>query len=155
MHRSAWMRFNWLDMKRPIAIMIENYYEMIVIRIMMIMTTIIAIVLAHDNVIQWKHFPRYWPVVWGIHPSTVNSPHKGQWRGALLFSLICTWIHGWVNNHAAGDLIRHCTHHDVIVMDFPHWTAVEVGDSMSYYVSYFYMIFHLSLIEKETSTMAY
>ena len=32
----------------------------------------------HDDVIKWKHFPRYWPIVWGIHRSPVNSPHKGQ-----------------------------------------------------------------------------
>ena len=43
----------------------------------------------HDYVIKWKHFPRYWPFVRGIHRSRVNSPHKGQWRGALMFSLIC------------------------------------------------------------------
>ena len=36
----------------------------------------------HDDVIKWKHFPRHWPFVWGIHRSPVNSPHKGQWRGA-------------------------------------------------------------------------
>ena len=40
---------------------------------------------AHDDVIKWKHFPRYWPFVWGIHRSPVNSPHKGQWCGALMF----------------------------------------------------------------------
>ena len=43
----------------------------------------------HDDVIKWKHFPCYWPLVRGIHWSPVNSPHKGQWRGALMFSLIC------------------------------------------------------------------
>ena len=43
----------------------------------------------HDDVIEWKHFSRYWPFVWGIHQSPVNSPHKGQWRGAWMFSLIC------------------------------------------------------------------
>ena len=48
----------------------------------------------HDDVIKWKHFPRYWPFVQGIHRSPVNSPHKGQWRGALMFSLICAWING-------------------------------------------------------------
>ena len=32
----------------------------------------------HDDVIKWKHFPRYWSFVRGIHRSTVNSPHKGQ-----------------------------------------------------------------------------
>ena len=40
----------------------------------------------HDDVIKWEHFPRYWPFVRGIHRSPVNSPHKGQWRGALMFS---------------------------------------------------------------------
>ena len=52
----------------------------------------------HDDVIKWKRFPRYWPFVRGIHRSPVNSPHKGQWRGALMFSLICTRINTWVNN---------------------------------------------------------
>ena len=70
----------------------------------------------HDDVIQWKHFPRYWPFVRGIHRSPVNSPHKGQWRGALMFSLICARINGWVNNGEASDLRRHRAHYDVIVM---------------------------------------
>ena len=43
----------------------------------------------HDDVIKWKHFPRHWPFVREIHRPPVNSPHKGQWRGALMFSLIC------------------------------------------------------------------
>ena len=43
----------------------------------------------HDDVIQWKHFPHYWPFVRGIHRSPVNSSHKGKWRGALMFSLTC------------------------------------------------------------------
>ena len=72
--------------------------------------------LSHDDVIKWKHFPRYWPFVRGIHWSPVNSPHKGQWRGALMFSLICALINGWVNNREAGDLRRHRAHYDVIVM---------------------------------------
>ena len=70
----------------------------------------------HDDVIKWKHFPRYWPFVRGIHRLPVNSPHKAQWRGALMFSLICAWINAWVNNREAGDLRRHRTHCDVIVM---------------------------------------
>ena len=45
-----------------------------------------------------------------------NSPHKGQWRGALVLSLICVWINGWVNNREAGDLKRHRAHYGVIVM---------------------------------------
>ena len=70
----------------------------------------------HDDVIKWKHFPRYWPFVWGIHRSPVNSPHKGQWRGALIFSLICVSINGWVNNREAGALRRYRAHYDVSVM---------------------------------------
>ena len=52
----------------------------------------------------------------GNSPVTVNSPYKGQWRGALVFSLICTWISGRVNNREAGDLRRRRAHYDVIVM---------------------------------------
>ena len=48
--------------------------------------------------------------------SPVNSPHKGQSRRALMFSLICAWINGWVNNRDAGDLRCHRTHYDVTVM---------------------------------------
>ena len=70
----------------------------------------------HDDVIKWKHFPRYWPFVRGIHRSPVNSPHKGQWRGALIFTLICARINVWVNNREAGDLRRNRVHYDVIVM---------------------------------------
>ena len=51
----------------------------------------------------------------GIHRSPVNSPHKVQWRGALMFSLICPWTNGWVNHRCAsvlrtpsGSLWRHC-----------------------------------------------
>ena len=73
----------------------------------------------HDDVIKWKHFPRYWPFVRGIHRSTVNSLHKGQWRGALMFSLMCARINGWVNNREAGDLRRYRHHYDVIVMEYP------------------------------------
>ena len=70
-------------------------------------------IVMHDDVIKWKHLPRYWPFMRGIHRSLVNSPHKGQWRGALMFSLICARINGWVNNGEAGDLGRHRAHCDV------------------------------------------
>ena len=75
-----------------------------------------TVCILHDDVIKWKHFPRNWPFVWGIHRSPVNSPHKDQWRGALMFSLICAWINGWANNREAGDLRRHRTHYDVTVL---------------------------------------
>ena len=70
----------------------------------------------HDDVIKWKHFPRNWPFVREIHRSPVNFPHKGQWRGALMFSLIYAWMNDWVNNREAGDLRRQHGHYDVIVM---------------------------------------
>ena len=72
--------------------------------------------ISHDNVIKWKHFPRYWPFVREIYRSTVNSPHKGQWRGALMFSFICAWINGWAINRDAGDSRRHRAHSDAPVM---------------------------------------
>ena len=75
----------------------------------------------HDDVIKWKLFPRYWPFVWITHRSTVNSPHKGQWRGSLMFTLICARINGWVNNREAGDLRCHHAHYDVIVT-LIYWT---------------------------------
>ena len=53
-------------------------------------------IVVHDDVIKWEHFPRYWPFARGIHPSSVNSHHKGQWREAWMFSLICARKNGWV-----------------------------------------------------------
>ena len=84
----------------------------------------------HDDVIKWKYFPRYWPFVREIHRSPVNFPHKGQWRGALMFTLICTRKNGWVNNGEAGDLRRYLAHYDVIVMRIVHfiikaWNATQ------------------------------
>ena len=70
----------------------------------------------HDDAIKWKRYPPHWPFVRGIHRSPVNSPHKGQWHGALMFSLICTWINRWVNNGEAGDLRCHRAHYDVTEM---------------------------------------
>ena len=68
----------------------------------------------HDDVIKWKHFPRYWPFVRGIHRTPTTN--KGQWGGALMFSLICAWTNSWVNNRKTGDLRRHHAHYDVTVM---------------------------------------
>ena len=70
----------------------------------------------HDDIIIWKHFPRYWPFVRGIHWSPMASPHKGQWCWALMFSLICTWTNSWANNWDAGDLKCPHAHYDVTVM---------------------------------------
>ena len=68
------------------------------------------------DVIKWQHFLRYWPFLWGIHLSQVDSPHKGQWRGYLMLSVICTWTNGWANNRDAGDMRRYRAYYDVTIM---------------------------------------
>ena len=78
--------------------------------------TIFLAIPCNDDVIKWTYFPRYWPFVWGIHRSPVNSPHKGQWHAAAVFSFICAWIHVWKNNREAGYLRRHRAHYVVTVM---------------------------------------
>ena len=68
----------------------------------------------------WRHqmetFSALLAICAGNSPASGKSPHKGQWRGALMFSLICAWINGWGNNDEGGDLRRHRAHYDVIVM---------------------------------------
>ena len=107
----------WLScFKTPASVQLTEYHE------------------THDDVIKWKHFPRYWPFVRGIHRSPVNSPHKGQWHGAFMFSLICVWINDWVNNREAGHLRRYRAHYDVIVMFsafFPLWGKPPVTGGYS------------------------
>ena len=70
----------------------------------------------NDDVIKWKHFPRYWPFVRVIHRSPVNSPHKRPVTRYFDFSLIYFWIRGWVNSGEAGDLWRHRAHYDFTVI---------------------------------------
>ena len=70
----------------------------------------------NDDVIKWKHFPCCWPFVRRIHRSQVNSTSKCQWHEALLFSFICAWTNGWVNNRDAGDSRRHRAQYGVTVM---------------------------------------
>ena len=71
----------------------------------------------------WRHqmgtFSALLALCAGNSPVPVNSSHKGQWRGALMFSFICVWINDWLNNREAGDLRRHRGHYDVTVM--PYW----------------------------------
>ena len=69
----------------------------------------------------WRHqmetFSALLALCAGNSPVPVNSPHKGQWRGALMFTLICARINDWVNNREAGDLRRLLDHYDVSVMN--------------------------------------
>ena len=45
-----------------------------------------------------------------------------------MFSLICGWINGWVNNREAGDLRRYLAHYDVMVMVWIH--PAKAGTSL-------------------------
>ena len=66
----------------------------------------------YDDVIKWNHFLRYWPFVRIFHRSPEDSPHKGQWRKALMFSLICAWTSISAKNRDTGDVRRHCAHYN-------------------------------------------
>ena len=74
----------------------------------------------NSNKRWWSHqmeaFSALLAICAGKSPVPVKSPNKDQWRGALMFSLICVWINGWVNNREAGDLTRYRAHYDVTVM---------------------------------------
>ena len=82
-------------------------------------------------IIKWKHFPRYWPFVWGIHRSSVNSRHKDQWRRVLMFSLMCASTNGSVNNRGAGDLRCHRANYDVTIMARGHVQTAAADNGLS------------------------
>ena len=74
----------------------------------------------HHNT-WWHHQMETFSVLLAlcVGNSPVNSSHKGQWRGDLMFSLICAWLNGWVNDCESGGLRRLYTHYDVTVMRCP------------------------------------
>ena len=65
---------------------------------------------------QMKPFTALLALCEGIHRPSVDSPHRGLWRGALMFSLMCPWKNGWANNLDPGDLRRHGAHYDFTLM---------------------------------------
>ena len=66
----------------------------------------------HDDVMEWKHFPRYWPFVRGIHRSRWIPRIKTSEAELLFIFFIFVWINSWVNNREAGDLRHHGAHYD-------------------------------------------
>ena len=86
----------------------------------------------HDDIIKWKHFPCNWPFVRGIDRSSVDFPLKGQWRGALMFSLICAWTNGWANTQEAGDLRCHCAHY---VLNVTNCKLLVLGNQCTFCVA--------------------
>ena len=162
----------------------------------------------HDDVIKWKHFPRYWTFVRGIHWSPVKPPpppppqhthtkkrpvtvrfgvlfhlhlniqlskqswgwwfetpscplwrhcdesyaintcsglvhgtsgskqinmvnQKDQWRGALMFHIICAWTNNWANNREADDLRCHRAHYDANVVPFRDISLARINHTLS------------------------
>ena len=61
----------------------------------------------------------------GNSPVSGEFPAQSQWRGALMFSLICASVSVWENNLEAGDLRRHRAHYDVSVMCFMFSGAIH------------------------------
>ena len=60
-------------------------------------------IIMHDDDIKWNHFPRYWSFERWIYRPLVNSPHKGQWRGALTFFLsVSEQTNCWVTRQIWG-----------------------------------------------------
>ena len=70
----------------------------------------------------WRHQVETFSALLAIcavnSPVTGEFPHKNQWRGAVMFSLICASIKGWINNVEAGDLRRRRALYDVSVMGY-------------------------------------
>ena len=87
-----------------------------------------------------SNFLRYWPFARGMHRLPVNSPHKGQWRGALMLSFIYAWINSWVNNREADDFRRHRAHYDVSVM------FVQIQTTQLYIFQVMISVFFIRLI---------
>ena len=62
----------------------------------------------------------------GNSPVTGEFPHKGQWRGALVFSLIFAWTNVLVNSRDAGDLRCNRAHYDVTIMRYDDLATTNV-----------------------------
>ena len=89
----------------------------------------------HDDIFKWKHFPCHWPFVRGIHLSPVDSPHKGQGRGALMFSLICAWTNSWANRDAC-DLRCHHAYYDISVIILLLLMSIPLSQPKNYPVEF-------------------
>ena len=88
--------------------------------------------IVYHDIIKWKHFPYYRPFVREIHRSPGNFPHRGQWLRALMFSVICAWTNGWVNNLDVGDFWRLRAHYDVIVLSRDTKDLFQATDMISH-----------------------
>ena len=95
----------------------------------------------------WRHQMEAFSALLAICAGNpVNSPHKGQWRGALMFSVICVWINGWVNNREARDLRPYRAHYDVIVMLVTNSNSNIYANGLNVISSSGYSVMRLTLI---------
>ena len=105
----------------------------------------------------WRHqmetFSTLLAFARGIHRSPLNSPHKGQWHGALMVFFICVWINGWVNNREAGDLRRHRAHYDVIVMQTQFTCITSQDICASFALSYCREALIVARLSKSLATL--
>ena len=75
----------------------------------------------------------------GNSQSVVHCPHKGQWRGSLIFSLICAWINSWINTREAGDQFSSWHHTNTrkhTCMNYGilfHVSVIDINPCVSYY----------------------
>ena len=70
----------------------------------------------YDDVIKWKHFPRYWPFLRRNHRSPVNSPTKANDAELWFFYLrpnkrLSKQSWGWCFETPSHSLWRHCNGH--------------------------------------------
>ena len=89
-------------------------------------------VLHHYYSIKWKHFPRYWPFVRGIHGSSVDSRHKGPVTRIFDDLFNVSLKKGVKNNGMAVDLRRRDAHRDVTVV----WWSRSVGSRAMIFCHY-------------------
>ena len=124
--RNCWVRNDWCTVNIPYPCVCNNTHPSVVSAFWPLRTPdwtrcdVIPLHRVHTPIIWCRHqmetFSALLALFQGIHMSPVNSFYKGQWRRALIFSLICACINNWINNREAGVLRRHCAHYDVIVM---------------------------------------
>ena len=110
-----------------------------------------VILLIHDDVIKWEHFPHYWPFVRGIHRSPVNSPHKGQWHGTLN-KRFSKQSGGWWFEMPSRPLWRHCNvdciHRDKLKANIRVWSRIYFVSiyQLHMYSTSFFAEYHLNQI---------
>ena len=74
--------------------------------------------LSSSSIISWSWWRHQMETLFALLAFCArnNSPHKGQWRGAFMLSLICAWNNSGAHNGDAGDFRRQHAYIDVTLM---------------------------------------